>query len=80
MTSKLISEEKRLKNGGSRENSALVVKGKWKQRKNSKKVICWNCNQPGHVKSNCPFDGAGSAGSSKETANVISLSVGDDTL
>ena len=28
VTSKLISEEKRLRNGESRENSALVVKGK----------------------------------------------------
>ena len=81
VTSKLISEEKRLKNGdeNSQENSALVVKGKWKQNKSSKKkVVCWNCNQPGHVKNKCPNNGVGSAESSKEnTANVVSLE-GDD--
>lgn len=84
VTSKLISEEKRLKNGdeNSQENSALVVKGKWKQNKSSKKkVVCWDCGQPGHVKSKCPNNGASSAGSSKENAaNVVSLVEGDDIL
>lgn len=84
VTSKLISEEKRLKNGdeNSQENSALVVKGKWKQNKSSKKkVIGWDCGQPGHVKSKCPNNGASSAGSSKgNAANVVSLVEGDDIL
>ena len=82
--SKLISEEKRLKNGDekSQENSALVVKGKWKQQKSSKKnVICWSCGQPGHVKNKCPNYGASSAGSSKGNAiNVVTLEEGDDAL
>lgn len=80
VTSKLISEEKRLKNGDEKslEDSALVVKGKWKQS-SKKKVICWNCKQPGHVKNNCPNNGASSAGSSKENAaNVVSLEQWDD--
>ncbi|KAF3622233.1 hypothetical protein FXO38_31400 [Capsicum annuum] len=75
VTSKLISEEKRLKNGDEKslEDSALVVKGKWKQS-SKKKVICWNCKQPRHVKNNCPNNGASSARSSKENAaNVVSL-------
>ncbi|KAF3617937.1 putative leucine-rich repeat receptor-like protein kinase-like [Capsicum annuum] len=67
--------EKRLKNGDEKSlaDSALVVKGKWKQS-SKKKVICWNCKQPGHVKNNCPNNGASSVGSSKENAaNVVSL-------
>ncbi|KAF3659902.1 hypothetical protein FXO38_10518 [Capsicum annuum] len=75
VTSKLISEEKRLKNGDEKslEDSALVVKGKWKQS-SKKKIICWNCKQSGHVKNNCPNNGASSAENSKEyAANVVSL-------
>ena len=43
VTSKLIFAEKRLKNGDEKslEDSALVVKGKWKQNF-KKKGICWN--------------------------------------
>ncbi|KAF3632701.1 Ubiquitin carboxyl-terminal hydrolase 13 [Capsicum annuum] len=80
VTSKLISEGKRLKNGDEKslEDSALVVKGKWKQS-SKKKVICWNCKQPGHVKNNCPNNGASSAGSSKESAaNIVSLEYGPE--
>ena len=69
-----------MKNGDEKslEDSALVVKGKWKQI-SMKKVICWNCKQPGYVKNKCPYNGASSAGSSKEDdVNVVSLEQGDD--
>ncbi|PHT54045.1 hypothetical protein CQW23_08507 [Capsicum baccatum] len=80
VTSKLISEKKRLKNGDKKslKDSALVVKEKWKQS-SKKKVICWNSKQLGHVKNNCPNNGASSARSSKENAaNVVSLEQWDD--
>ena len=86
VTSKLISEERRLKDGnnGSHENSALVV-GNGRKNKSSmkKKVICWGCGEPGHVKKECPNGGADSAKSSKGkmiAANTVSFETGDDEL
>lgn len=59
VTSKLLSEERRLSGSdGSHENSAMVAYGNGKR--NSGKKVCWGCGQPGHVKRNCPNRGAGS--------------------
>ncbi|KAK8506620.1 hypothetical protein V6N12_073573 [Hibiscus sabdariffa] len=73
IANKLISEERRLKNGGrdftvhDSTDSVLVVNEK---RKNN--VVCWRCGKAGHVRKNCPR-GASSAKGSKSEANIISL-------
>jgi hypothetical protein len=74
VTSKLLSEERRLSGGhnSTLENSVLVV-AKWKKKKPMKRnLICWGCGQSGHLKRNCPKRGAGSAECSKN-ANIVSL-------
>ncbi|KAE8670919.1 hypothetical protein F3Y22_tig00112044pilonHSYRG00120 [Hibiscus syriacus] len=70
VTSKLISEERRLKNGENKssESGALSVCGNRKKYKGSKKkIICWGCGQPGHLKKDCKNGGANSANGSKKS-------------
>jgi hypothetical protein len=74
VTSKLLSEERRL-NGGQNstpENSALVVANKKKKNPIKGNIVCWGCGQSGHLKRNCPKRGACSADCSKD-ANIVSL-------
>ena len=82
VTSKLIFEESRLKNGENKssENAALSVCGNGKKNKGSKKkIICWGCGQPGHLKKDCKNGGADSANGSKSQAtNAIVFANEDD--
>ncbi|KAE8717380.1 hypothetical protein F3Y22_tig00110050pilonHSYRG00143 [Hibiscus syriacus] len=82
VTSKLISEERRLKNGENKssESGALSVCGNRKKYKGSKKkIICWGCGQPGHLKKDCKNGGANSANGSKSDAtNVVVFENEDD--
>ncbi|XP_039060075.1 G-type lectin S-receptor-like serine/threonine-protein kinase RKS1 [Hibiscus syriacus] len=82
VTSKLISEERRLKNGENKssESEALSVCGNRKKYKGSKKkIICWGCGQPGHLKKDCKNGGANSANGSKSDAtNVVVFENEDD--
>ena len=82
VTSKLISEERRLKNGENKssESAALSVCGNGKKNKGSKKkIICWGCGQPRHLKKDCKNGGADSANSSKSQAtNAIVFANEDD--
>ena len=75
VTSKLISEEKRLKNGENKssKSATLSVCGNGKKNKGSKKkIICWGCGQSGHLKKNCKNGGANSAnGSKSHVVNAI---------
>ena len=75
MTSKLISKERRLKNGENKssESAALSVCGNGKKNKGSKKkIIYWGCGQPKHLKKDCKNGGADSTNGSKSHAtNVI---------
>jgi hypothetical protein len=74
VTSKLLSEERRLSGGhnSTHENSVLAV-ANWKKKKPMKgNLVCWRCGQLGHLKRNCPKRGAGSAECSKN-ANIVSL-------
>ena len=83
VTSKLISEEKRLKNveNKSSESAALSVCENGKKNKGSKKkIICWGCGQPGHVKKNCKNGGADSANGSKSHATIVVFENKDDEL
>ncbi|KAE8709065.1 hypothetical protein F3Y22_tig00110332pilonHSYRG00834 [Hibiscus syriacus] len=82
VTSKLISEERRLKNGENKssESGALSVCGNRKKYKGSKrKIICWGCGQPGHLKNDCKNGGANSANDSKsDVTNVVVFENEDD--
>ncbi|PON86199.1 Zinc finger, CCHC-type [Trema orientale] len=74
VTSKLLSEERRLMGGGSNvpsESSALAVDTR-KKNSEKKNIICWGCRQFGHYKRNCQKSGAGSVKISKsdDAANV----------
>ncbi|KAE8667208.1 mitogen-activated protein kinase 9-like [Hibiscus syriacus] len=76
VTSKLISEERRLKNGENKssESGALSVCGNRKKYKGSKKkIICWGCGQPGNLKKDCKNGGANSANGSKSDATNVKL-------
>ena len=82
VTSKLISEEKRLKNGENKssKSAALQVYGNGKKYKGSKKkIICWGYGQPGHVKKDCKNGGGNSTNGSKSYAtNAIVFENEDD--
>ncbi|PON75592.1 hypothetical protein PanWU01x14_042170 [Parasponia andersonii] len=83
VTSKLLSEERRLTSGGSNvssEGSALTVDTR-KKNSMKKKVIYWGCRQSGHLKINCQKGRTSSAKSFKygDAANIISYD-GDDVL
>ncbi|KAK8502072.1 hypothetical protein V6N13_038585 [Hibiscus sabdariffa] len=73
IANKLISEERRLKNGGrdltirDSTDSVLVV-----NEKRKKNVVCWRCGKAGHVRKNCP-GGASSAKGSESEASIVSL-------
>ena len=71
VTSKLISEERRLKNGENKssESAVLSIYGNGKKNKGSKKkIICWGCGQPGHLKKDCKNGGVDSTNDSKSHA------------
>ncbi|KAE8665938.1 hypothetical protein F3Y22_tig00112523pilonHSYRG00165 [Hibiscus syriacus] len=82
VTSKLISEERMLKNGENKssESGALSVCGNRNKYKGSKKkIICWRCGQPGYLKKDCKNGGANSANGSKSDAtNVVVFENEDD--
>ena len=77
-TSKLLSEERRLKSEGrdSHNNSMLVV-GNRKKKNFIQKKGCWECGLSGHLKRDCP-NRAGSAKGSGLEANIVSLVQGDE--
>lgn len=79
VTSKLLSEEKRLEGGSaiSSEGTVMVCKNEKKKKYSKKNLICWKCGQSGHVKSNCP-GGAGAAKDSNSANNVSVISDGDE--
>ncbi|KAJ9561463.1 hypothetical protein OSB04_006623 [Centaurea solstitialis] len=79
VTSKLLSEEKRLEGGSMTSSEGTVLVARHGKKKNSGKVTCWKCGESGHVKSNCP-GGVGSAKGSKSDADNISILMGDDEL
>ncbi|KAK8521933.1 hypothetical protein V6N12_066505 [Hibiscus sabdariffa] len=73
IANKLISEERRLKNGGrdftvrDSTDSVLVV-----NEKRKKNVVCWRCGKAGHVRKNY-LGGASSVKGSESEANIVSL-------
>ncbi|KAJ9535094.1 hypothetical protein OSB04_un001831 [Centaurea solstitialis] len=77
VTSKLLSEEKRLEGGSMTSSEGTVLVARHGKKKNSGKVTCWKCGESGHVKSNCP-GGVGSAKGSKSNADNVSILMGDD--
>ncbi|PON57752.1 hypothetical protein PanWU01x14_171140 [Parasponia andersonii] len=83
ITSKLLSEERRLTCGGINipsEGSVLVVDTK-KKNSMKKNLICWGCRQSRYLKRNCQKSGACSAKSSKssDASNIVSYD-GDNDL
>ncbi|KAL6582592.1 hypothetical protein OROMI_004670 [Orobanche minor] len=76
VTSKLLSEEKRLE-GSSMTSSEVLVTRQGKKKNSGKNLTCWKCGQSGHVKSNCP-GGVGLAKDSKSSADNVSILMGDD--
>jgi hypothetical protein len=78
VTSKLLSEEKRLEGSSMTSSEGTVLVTRQGKKKNSgKNLTCWKCGQSGHVKSNCP-GGVGSAKDSKSSADNVSILMGDD--
>lgn len=65
VTSKLLSEERRLGGSNNSHDSLALVARDWK-KKNSTKNVCWRCGQPGHIKKNCK----GRAGSVKSSESA----------
>lgn len=77
VTSKLLSEEKRLEGSSMTSSEGTVLVARHGKKKNFGKVTCWKCGESGHVKSNCP-GGVGSAKDSKSDADNVSILMGDD--
>ncbi|KAJ9566969.1 hypothetical protein OSB04_002935 [Centaurea solstitialis] len=77
VTSKLLSEEKRLEGSSMTSSEGTVLVARYGKKKNSGKVTCWKCGEFRHVKSNCP-GGVGSAKGSKSDADNVSILMGDD--
>ena len=77
VTSKLLSEEKRLEGSSMTSSEGTVLVTRQGKKKNSgKNLTCWKCGQSGHVKSNCP-GGVGSAKDSDSSADNDSILMGD---
>ncbi|QHO24915.1 Retrovirus-related Pol polyprotein [Arachis hypogaea] len=55
VASKLIAEERRMKNKGNTSSDlALAKSDNYEKRNCGRSVTCWKCGKSGHVKRNCP--------------------------
>lgn len=79
VATKIISEERRMKNDESTSSSSMLLtrSGANGKKIHAKNLVCWECGKPGHVKRNCP-GGAVSEKDSETSVGKVSLVWGDD--
>ncbi|KAL6518255.1 hypothetical protein OROMI_033956 [Orobanche minor] len=77
VTSKLLSEEKRLESSSNTSSEGAVLICRNEKKKNPLKTpTCWKCGKSGHIKRYCP-GGADSAKGSN-SANNVSVITNDE--
>ena len=79
VATKIISEQRRMKNDESTSSSSMLLtrSGANGKKIHAKNMACWKCGKSGNVKRNCP-GGAESEKDPEASASNVSLVLGDD--